>query len=49
MSEIEVASRALKVVEYKHGVSLRQFKYGEFTEQRIAELEAYMIRKASYE
>ena len=49
VSEIEAASRALKVVEYRHGVSLRQFKYGEFTEQRIAELEAYMIRKASYE
>lgn len=49
VSEIEAASRALKVVEYKHGVSLRKFKYGEFTEQRIAELEAYMIRKESYE
>ena len=48
VSEIEAASRALEFIEYKHGASLRQFRHGEFTEQRIAELEAYMIRKASY-
>lgn len=49
VSEIEAASRALNIVEYKHGINLRKFRYGEFTEQRIAELEAYVIRKASYE